>query len=137
MKRIYSNILTVALLVFGATSFISAQTFSYTGSLQTVTVPPCADSIIVQAYGAEGGPGPYNLPGLGAMIKGTFKANPGDVLNIIVGQEGIGAPISGPYYCGSGGGGSYVWNSTSSAKPMIIAGGGGGSSYGSPNGGPG
>ena len=131
MKRIFTNIFSVAICALGF-NIAQAQTitFNYTGSIQTDTIPACADSAIITVYGAEGGKGPYNLPGKGAIIKGTFAVTGGEVLAIIVGGKGKDT-ATGPYYCGSGGGGSYVWNSGSSAKPMIIAGGGGGSSYGS------
>jgi hypothetical protein len=133
MKKIITSIFALVATV-GVNTALQAQTFSYTGSLQSITVPACADSVIITANGAGGGVGPYNLPGKGASIRGTFKVTPGEVLNMVVGQQGTGVP-SGPYYCGSGGGGTYVWNTTNSSKPMVVAGGGGGNSYGSPVGG--
>jgi len=110
---------------------INAQTatFNYTGSLQTWTVP-CTSSITITAYGAQGGTGAYGSGGLGAEIVGTFTVAPGEVLDVLVGQAGVGGPVPpNYYYCGSGGGGTFVWNSASSTLPLVAAGGGGGSAY--------
>ncbi|HXB12346.1 MAG TPA: hypothetical protein VNZ45_10190, partial [Bacteroidia bacterium] len=82
MKRILTNIFSVALFASGVT-VANAQTFSYTGSLQNITVPPCADSVTITAIGGGGGKGPYNAPGKGASIKGTFAVNPGTILDIV------------------------------------------------------
>ncbi len=131
------------LLLFSSFAFVSLsafgqiQTFNYTGSIQSYTVPSCVSSITINANGAEGEAGCYNQPGEGAQITGTFTVTPGEVLNVIVGQQPTSNGCGGPYYCGAGGGGSYVWNPSSSAQPLIAAGGGGGSSWGSDTSGPG
>ncbi len=97
-----------------------SQTFSYTGSLQTFTIPTCVSSIIITAKGAAGGDGGY-LAGLGASMTGTFAVTTGHVLNILVGQQGG----NGGNCNGGGGGGSFVVNNTTSTL-LIAAGGGGG-----------
>lgn len=101
-----------------------SQTFAYTGSLQSFTVPVGVCSITIEAWGAEGAEstgqsgGQQFLGGKGAHIVGTFAVNGGEQLDILVGQRGVNSN------CGSGGGGgSFVVNVGS---PWIIAGGGGG-----------
>jgi len=98
--------------------------FNYTGSLQFFTVPAGVSEITIHAYGAEGGTstgenGNQNfVGGLGAHMSGAFNVNPGDILNVLVGQRGTNSN------CGSGGGGgSFV---VQNGQPLIIAGGGGG-----------
>lgn len=96
--------------------------YSYTGTVQTFTVP-CVAAITVTAYGAQGG----NSGGYGAEIKGTFSVKPGTVLNILVGGTGS----SGDYGSnGGGGGGSFVWDASDSTLLVAAAGGGGYSTNG-------
>ena len=107
------------------------QTFSYSGSIVNFVVPPGATALTVTAEGAEGG-GTTNYgsnPGRGASITGTVNVNSGDVISILVGQQGFnGNANSGS--CGGGGGGSFVWDVTQSNNLLIAAGGGGGTGYG-------
>jgi hypothetical protein len=56
-------------------------------------------------------------------MTGTFSVTPGQVLNILVGQQG-----GGSTYVGGGGGGSFVWDNATSTL-LIAAGGGGGGGY--------
>ncbi len=98
-------------------TFICNSGSQGTGTIQTFTVPPCVDTITIEAWGAQGG----NGGGLGADIKGTFAVTPGEVLNILVGQAGT---VNGDG--GSGGGGSFVADVTNNA--WVVAGGGGGTS---------
>ena len=98
-------------------------TFDYTGTIETYTVPAGVTSITIQAYGAQGG---NDNGGLGASMYGVFTVVPGDVLNIVVGQQGIVNNCGGPDASGGGGGGSFVWNPSDDALPLIAAGGGGG-----------
>jgi hypothetical protein len=99
-------------------------TFNHTGALQTFTVPACATSIIVDAYGAEGGlstgqNGGMNIAGgRGARARGTFAVAGGQAISVLVGGVGLNSN------CGSGGGGgSFVIRGTAI---LLIAGGGGG-----------
>lgn len=97
----------------------SSVTFSYTGSVQTWTVPACATSIRIQASGGQGGNSSGGDPGgLGARMQGDFQVSPGTVLNVIVGKQGNTNGASG-----GGGGGSGV---NLQGTPWIVAGGGGG-----------
>ena len=94
-----------------------------TGSLQTFTIPAGVTSITIEAYGAQGG-NTYSATlrgGKGAKMKGTFAVTPGDVLKILVGQQGTG---SASVNYGGGGGGTFV--ATGTNNPLIVAGGGGG-----------
>ena len=98
------------------------DTFNFTGNLQTYTVPPGITTLTIEAYGAEGGSGGNaNLfPGKGAYIKGDVTVNPGDVIDILVGERGYDA-----FDAGGGGGGTFVVLQNGDI-PLVIAGGGSG-----------
>ncbi len=102
---------------FAPGSSTSTLTASYTGSLQSFTVPAGVTSLTIDARGAQGGNGGGN----GAKITGVFTVTPGDVLNILVGQMGSFSSNSN----GGGGGGSFVWK-VSGTVLYVAAGGGGG-----------
>ncbi len=87
-----------------------------TNGIQYWTVPAGVTEITIDAYGAQGG---GSNGGLGAKMSGTFTVTPGEVLKVLVGQQGM---INGRLT--SGGGGSYVTRNDDT--PLIIAGGGGG-----------
>ncbi len=100
----------------------TSTTFSYTGAIDTWTVPAGVTSIRIEARGAEGG---YNTssthsPGLGAIMIGDFNVTPGSTLNILVGEQPATTNGNG------GGGGSFVTDASN--NPLVVAGGGGGSS---------
>lgn len=128
MKKNYKNLLKAALLsglTFGSAFVSNAQvtTFDYTGTIQTYTVPVGVYTLEIESVGAGGGQGVAansGVAGKGARMIGTFNVVPGQVLNILVGQQGFGAN-----YVGGGGGGTYVWDLASSDL-LIAAGGGGG-----------
>ena len=120
-------------------------TFSYTGALQTFTVPACATSITIDAYGAQGGTavgetGTLNYAGgLGARVRGTFSVAAGQQITVLVGGRGASATPPPNASCGAGGGGgSFV---VRSGAALVVAGGGGGAFhcnyYGGANGGDG
>ena len=92
--------------------------------IQQWTVPYTGDYRI-EAIGAAGGYDPTpNSPqyrGRGAIMIGTFRLNKGEVIQIIVGQEG---GINKLRWSSGGGGGTFVVRGASA--PLIIAGGGGG-----------
>jgi hypothetical protein len=100
----------------------TTQTFNYTGSIDTWTVPAGVTSVTIETRGAQGG---YNTnsttsSGLGAIMIGTFSVVPGTQLKILVGQQPSASAGNG------GGGGTFVTDMSN--NPLIIAGGGGGSS---------
>ena len=81
---------------------------------------PYTGTYEITAVGAVGGKDDYGGPGgRGACMKGEFDLIKGDVIKILVGQEGFKALV-----IGGGGGGTFV--ATSSNTPIIVAGGGGG-----------
>ena len=89
--------------------------------IQQWTVP--ADgSYAIEAKGASGGKFNGNA-GKGAKLSGRFDLNASQVLNIIVGQEGLVNQNRG-----GGGGGTFVWIAGRSS-PLIVAGGGGGNGW--------
>lgn len=89
--------------------------------IQSWTVPTTG-TYLIEAYGAQGASGDSSyVGGLGAYMSGEFSLTAGDVLYILVGQEGSGQSSGSN---GGGGGGSFVV--TSAGTPLLVAGGGGG-----------
>ena len=92
--------------------------------IQQWTVPYTGDYRI-EAIGAAGGydptPNSAQYRGRGAIMIGTFRLNKGEVIQIIVGQEG---GINKLRWSSGGGGGTFVVRGANA--PLIIAGGGGG-----------
>ncbi|MFM2018299.1 MAG: hypothetical protein RL007_1955 [Bacteroidota bacterium] len=105
------------------TAGLNAQTtFNYTGSLQTYTVPVGVTTIHVEARGAAGGSVTTSCAatgGRGAMMSGDFTVTPGEVLTIMVGQQGLTNGSDA-----GGGGGTFVVRTGN--VPLLCAGGGGG-----------
>ncbi len=108
-----------------------SQTFSATGAIESFAIPDCVTMLTIEGLGAQGGGGRTDptLGGKGARIRGEFRVNGGDVLQILVGQRGFDAQPANTMLAlqhagGSGGGGSFVVDS--SDVPLIVAGGGGG-----------
>ena len=78
----------------------------------------------IEAIGAAGGYDKYSnssYRGRGARMIGTFMLFKGEVIQILVGQEGGTNSIT---YSSGGGGGTFVVRGSNT--PVIIAGGGGG-----------
>ena len=86
------------------------------------------------AYGASGGNGQFDSRyrgGFGAMVRSSFVMQPGDKLNVVIGQPGDHREASsGSSHGGGGGGGTFVWRDGHDS-PLLVAGGGGGASYAS------
>ncbi|MEI6764814.1 MAG: glycine-rich protein, partial [Bacteroidota bacterium] len=124
---------------------VNSQTFSYTGSQQTWTVPAGVTNITIDAQGAQGG-GAYG--GLGGRAIGTMPVTPGSTLYVYVGGQPTTRPGAGSggfngggsimaLPCGGGtndgwggGGASDVRLTTSLSDRIIVAAGGGGTGYG-------
>jgi hypothetical protein len=116
---------------------LSADSFDYTGSLQTYTVAQTGVYQIA-AYGGARGSGNYGVAagGLGAEIGGDFALTAGQVVNIYVGQQGDnggrfggggGCDFGGGYSGGDGstggyGGGSYLDASVLAGTQILISG---------------
>lgn len=104
-----------------------------TNGIQQWTVPATGEYEI-EVAGAQGGNHLYTSDsedgGLGAVMTGTFSFVEGQVLYILVGQQGInsaeGSSFSYDNAAPGGGGGSFIWDPTDDALPLIAAGGGGG-----------
>jgi hypothetical protein len=104
------------------------ETFSYTGAIQTYTVPDGVTSIKVKCWGAAGG---ARNGGAGGYAGGDVSVTPGDTIQVVVGQGG--RVSSSANYLGGGGGFTgilSVWNtsdiSATHAGSIVIAGAGGG-----------
>lgn len=76
---------------------------------------PSSGLYLIEVFGAQGG---GNSGGLGAHMQGEFTLQGNDLLEILVGQEGVTNDNGN-----GGGGGSFV---ILSGQPLIVAGGGGG-----------
>lgn len=125
----------------------SSATFSYTGSVQTWTVPGCITSITVDAYGAQGGASSGWAGGLGGRVQCTLAVTPGSVLNIYVGEmghtsstgiigyggyNGGGNATATSNACGGGGGATDIRvGGTALTNRVVVAGAGAGAGQGS------
>ncbi len=90
--------------------------------IQQWTVPYSGDYTI-EALGAAGGYDTFSAQyrGRGVRMIGTFSLYQGEIIQILVGQEG---GINSKSYSSGGGGGTFVVRGSSTS--LIIAGGGGG-----------
>jgi hypothetical protein len=127
-----------------------SQTFSYTGSEQTFTVPAGVTRVTIKASGASG-QGEYSsgAGALGGMIVATVRVTPGESLAVFVGSEyiqwstgsnrrGLGGYNGGgnagegsSSYSGAGGGGASDVRQGGDGlqNRIVVAGGGGGGGY--------
>lgn len=129
-----------------------SQTFAYTGAIQMFVVPPCVDTLTLEAWGGQGGIGPSNAGGLGGYAKGDLAVTPGETLYVYVGGVGQahnfngsvdyealggwngggkgGYDNSGQVQNGGGGGGASdirrSMDTTYTGRVIVGAGGGGG-----------
>ncbi|MBS1592683.1 MAG: fibronectin type III domain-containing protein [Bacteroidetes bacterium] len=101
------------------TTASGVQAFTYTGALQTFTVPACVTSIYVKLWGAAGGSDAAG-GGPGGFVSGTMDVTPGTTYYIVVGQGGQLA--GGATY---GGGGASSTGSTDPATTRTSCSGGG------------
>ena len=128
-KRFSKLLILFAIGLFSGQHATSQVVHVYTGSIQTYIVPAGIFSLKVECSGAQGGDGldPVTSPGgIGAYVSGDIVVNPGDQLNVIVGQRGGDAALSA--HGGGGGGGSFVVLDNGNV-PLMIASGGGAGSY--------
>jgi hypothetical protein len=115
----------------------SSQTFNYTGSQQTFTVPSGVYSINVDVRGAQGGTYSTAPGGLGGRVQSTLRVLPGQVLFVFVGQH-VGNSTAGGWNGGGtgvgngrgGGGASDIRvGGNSLTDRIVVAGGGGGAGW--------
>ena len=122
----------------------TVTTFSYTGAIQTYTVPANVTSVQVYMWGAGGGGKNAVYGGAGAMIQGVLTVTPGETLNIVVGGGGSGptTTLTAAYGGGgaqgigdngqSGGGGGRAAiqrGGTAVTNDIVVAGAGGGGTF--------
>ena len=143
MKKTFTSLLTFALCAFISQETIAQTTFSYTGSVQTYTVPAGVTSIQIETWGAQGANatfGTAGIGGLGGYTIGELSVTGGEVLNIYVGGQdgynggGIGGlqgnantqngPSAGAG--ANGGGASDVRQGGTTLNDRVIVGAGGG-----------
>jgi Glycine rich protein/Abnormal spindle-like microcephaly-assoc'd, ASPM-SPD-2-Hydin/Protein of unknown function (DUF1573) len=131
-----------AVAISPASASAASQSFGYTGSVQTYTVPAGVNSLQVSATGGSG-TGYYHADGgAGGTVNSTIPATPGQTLYIYVGGNGgtpngysagggyNGGGASGPF-AGSGGGATDIRNSSGDlSSRVLVAGGGGGAGPG-------
>ena len=107
------------------TAYGATLTVTVTGGIQSWTVP-ATGTYHITATGAQGASGQTGIAGgRGAQIVGDFNLTAGQVLQLVVGQQGAGQDSGSN---GGGGGGSFVVDSTNT--PLLVAGGGGGTRTG-------
>jgi PEP-CTERM motif len=109
---------SAAALLMGLAASAAADTVPFVATPQgpgTFTAPLTGVYDIL-AFGAQGGVSAGD-GGLGAEVGGDFRLTAGEVLSIVVGNEG-----------GPEGGGGATLLLTSTGTPLVIAGGGGGAS---------
>ncbi|PGV22905.1 glycine-rich protein [Bacillus cereus] len=98
-------------------------------------IVPMSGKYKITAAGAQGGKTSNSSltarGGYGAIASGKIELKQGDVIQVLVGQQGMGYPQGG-----GGGGGSFVAKGSvlSSTTPLIVGGGGGGGSNNNTNG---
>jgi hypothetical protein len=116
------------------------QVFTYTGSIQTYTVPVGVTSVVLYMWGAGGGTsqpvgGFVNYSGgAGAMVQGVYTVTPASTLYVVVGKGGVTNQSiqtdaqggGGAANSAGGGGGRSAIQLTSGGADVVVAGGGGG-----------
>ena len=116
------------------------QVFSYTGALQTYSVPAGVTSVVLYMWGAGGGTsqpvgGFVNYSGgAGAMVQGVYPVTPASTLYVVVGKGGVTNQSTqtdaqgggGGANSAGGGGGRSAIQLTSGGADVVVAGGGGG-----------
>lgn len=121
-------------------SILRQEQFTYTGNIQTWTVPDNVSTITVTATGARGGDSTASgAGGNGAAISTRVSVTPGSTLYVVVGgtpnsngvaRYGYGGNGSGGTASNGGGGGGlsgvFTTSTPSIANAIVVAGGGGG-----------
>jgi hypothetical protein len=108
-----------ALAILASAADANAESFVFTGAVQTFNVPVSGE-YAVELLGASGGTATIgNDPGgLGAEVSGDVFLTAGEDLTLFVGGQG-----GSGFGAGGGGGGSFVFDGT---DVLAVAGGGGG-----------
>ncbi len=109
-----------------------ADTFFYSGAMQTYVVPSGVTTVTIETWGAQGGANWVNDVNYGGYSKADFPVTPGETLYIFVGQQpnsitgGFNGGGNGEGAGQGGGGASDVRQSGMTLNDRIIVGGGGG-----------
>lgn len=129
---------------------VTADTFYYTGSMQTFTVPAGKTTVHIKVWGAQGGQSTYQGNtidgGLGGYAEGDLAVTPGQTLYVAVGRKGCvntnptagwnggGCAGNGSIqgYGGGGGDGSDVRVGGQTFNDRVIVAGGGGGAWTNP-----
>jgi Glycine rich protein len=108
-----------ALAILASAAEANAETFAFTGGLQSFTVSVSGE-YAVQVLGASGGNFPFTVSrgGFGAEVNGDIFLTAGETLTLLVGGQGASSSATH-----RGGGGSFVFDG---ATVLVVAGGGGG-----------
>lgn len=118
-------------------AYSATQTFSYTGNVQSFTVPSDLYSLTIDAYGSQGANyDSLGTGGLGGYIQASISATPGQTLNVYVGGQsgfnggGTGG-IGNSYGNGIRGGDATDIRTVSGSltSRLVVTGGGGGGGY--------
>ena len=154
MRAMFAVLTAIFVLAIGARAenIYDVYNYTYTGAVQTFTVPAGVTSISVDAYGASGTTGNnYTKLGKGGRVQAELTVSPGDTLYLYVGEAphysgysiqpggwngGGNGPNPGSIGIGYPGGGATDIRIGGAALTdrVIVAGGGGGQGNG-PNGG--
>ena len=144
MRKILLHWLSIVLICISFKSVAQTTTYSYTGAVQTYTVPAGVTAISVDIRGAKGGGTAcystyQSIGGCGGRVQATINVTPGHVLNITVGGIGLGPspgtggfggggsdPVWSAAWPGAGGGGGTTIYDVTSGTTLAVAGGGGG-----------
>ena len=110
-----------ALAMLACVAEADAETFIFTGGVQSFTVPTSGEYAL-DVFGASGGASANAVGGLGAEVSGDIFLTAGDTLTLFVGGRGQNSFGGG----NGGGGGGFVFLG---ANVLAVAGGGGGASY--------
>jgi hypothetical protein len=120
-----------ALAILASAAEANAETFGFTGAVQTFTASASGEYAL-ELLGASGGNSSPSSGGLGAEVSGDVFLTAGEDLAVLVGGRGKSGSAGG-----GGGGGSFVFQRTGAlAVVLAVAGGGGGAGL-SVDGGPG
>lgn len=107
------------------------HTFTFTGAVQTLTIPSGYSKATIVAKGAGGGVRDAGPGGTGAQASAVINVTAGSSYTVIVGGGGL----IGGAGAGGGGGHSSVFLTSNLGAPILSAGGGGGGGLGSSRGG--
>lgn len=79
--------------------------FSYTGSVQTIVVPPNVTKALVELWGAQGGSNVGISGGIGGYSRALINVTPGQTIYVYVGEQPTGTTGG---FNGGGGGSGYI-----------------------------